>query len=593
MISLHAICGNEEIHAERFIRSFAPAVDEICLARAIGTKEPDRTIEICEATAKEMGVEFQWVEYQNQTPFPHVDNFAAARNAALDLTSGDVITWADFDDVISEDTASHIRLCADDMVSGKIKYTLNPNSPGPYSENGLLAIHAFAKYDLSTQGESAMRERLFTRSCNARWRGALHENLLQSKPSIRITAPFTWIHRPLENHGKDAKRNLRILQAATDLGDHYAFERGRQEFIEWTQNKSNPEDYPANARRWLSMALADPQCLAPRKYQGLVMLAALDLDKDIDRAKDFLWQAIRLSPEVRDAYAMLAEIELDSRRPTRALCVWLSAIAQRRPAASGFQLSEKLYGWNAADLLCRCRRACGEDPKPQLDKSAQAKGGYKIALLHATRGRADQAMLTRRIWHEAAHDPSQILHVFASDVDDPDTEKLEARGAFVLRNEGKSCVSAWNMAAEYAATMNIPILAQLSDDWIPCMDWDFFVVKSLKDAGKKKLGKDPLVLRISDGNGNNDLLCMAILTLQRYRDQGNLFSPEYFGVYSDNEFSLRAKKDGVIVDGSHINFRHIHPFHGTANQDATYQRQNDKERYDEGLAIFNRRNPTK
>jgi hypothetical protein len=533
------------------------------------------------------------MDYTNKTPFPHVDDFAAARNAALDMTTGDVITWADFDDVITEETANDIRLCSDDMISGKIEYTRQEGSPEPHSENGLLAIHVFAKYDLATQGESAMRERLFTRSCHPRWRGALHENLLQTKPSIRITAPFVWIHRPLENHSKEPMRNLRILRAATDLSDHYAFERGRQEYIEWNQSAEKPDELSGNARRWLGMALADPRCLPPRKYQGLVMLAAMDRKEDPERAKDLLWQAIRLCPEVRDAYALLAEIELASGRATRALCVWSAAVAQRKPADCGFQITEKLYRWNAADLICRCRRACGDDPQPELDKAAAVKGGYKIALLHATRGRAGQAMVTRQSWHEAAHDASRILHIFASDIDDPDTAKLEAQGALVLRNEGKSCVSAWNLAAEHAANLEIPILIQLSDDWIPCMDWDFFVTQSLKDASKKKLGKDPLVLRISDGNGNKDLMCMAIITLQRYRDQGHLFAPEYFGVFSDNEFSHRAKQDGVIVDGSHIHFRHLHPFHGTAIVDDTYKRQNDEKRYEEGLEIYNRRNPSK
>jgi len=49
----------------------------------------------------------------------------------------------------------------------------------------------------------------------------------------------------------------------------------------------------------------------------------------------------------------------------------------------------------------------------------------------------------------------------------------------------------------------------------------------------------------------------------------------------------------VIVDGSHIHFRHLHPFHGTAIVDDTYKRQNDEKRYEEGLEIYNRRNPSK
>lgn len=590
---MHAICGREKVHAERFIRSFAPAVDEICLARALGSVEPDDTISICEQTCKEMGIEFKWVEYKNKTDFPHVDDFAAARNAALKLCGGEAIIWADFDDIIEEKTAQEIRQCASDMVAGRINYTRTEGQPPPHEEDGILAIHAFAKYDLATQGESAMRERIFTRACHPRWKGALHENLIQQTPSIRISVPFSWIHQPLENHDKDPKRNLRILSAATDMFDHYAFERARQEFIEWNQSHDKTDTQKQISWRWLSIALADPNCLAPRRYQGMVMQAALVRWSDPAQSRDILWEAIRLMPEQRDAYSLLADIELETNRPTRALCVWLAAIGQRKPAASGFQISERLYGWAAADLLCRCRRSSGDDPQESIDKQASNAGGYKIALLHATRGRARKAMETRQTWMESAHDPSTILHVFASDDDDEDTKTLEAMGALVLRNTGRSCVSAWNLAAEYASNKNIPILVQLSDDWIPCMHWDFFVYQSLKDEhGDSPLGEKPLVLRINDGNSNDDLMCMAILTLARYRDQGDcMFSPEYFGVYSDNEFSLRARKDGVVVDGTHINFRHYHPFYGCEKLDKTYQRQNDPDRYAEGKKIFERRNP--
>jgi hypothetical protein len=593
MISLHAICGNEAVHAERFIRAFAPAVDEICLARAVGESKPDETISICERVALEVGVALKWTEYRNKTPFPHVDDFASARNAALDLTSGDIITWADFDDIVTEETAQMIRICCEDILSGKFNITRKKDSPEPYSESGVVAVVGFAKYDLSTQGESAMRERIFTRAAHPRWRGVLHENLIESKPSIRISIPLSWIHEPLENKGKDPKRNLRILTAATDLYEHYTFERAREEWLQWNHSPEKTAEQQNIARRWLTMALADGNCLPPRRYQGILMLAALDRWTNPEHSRHLLWDAIRLMPEQRDAYALLAEIELESRRPTRALCVWLSGIAQRKPAPSGFQTAERLYGWAAADLLCRVRRACGEDPQPALDAQAEKLGGYKIALLHATRGRARKAMATRAAWHEAAHEPATILHIFASDDDDPCTEELEAMGALVLRNSGQSCVSAWNLAAEHAAALNIPILVQLSDDWAPCMNWDFFVAQSIRDATEGDLGSKPICLRVSDGapESNGGLMCMAILTLARYRQQGHLFAPEYFGVFSDNEYTYRAEKDGVVLDAKHIQFRHLHPAYGKGSLDATYARQNDAERYREGFAIFRRRNP--
>jgi len=104
-----------------------------------------------------------------------------------------------------------------------------------------------------------------------------------------------------------------------------------------------------------------------------------------------------------------------------------------------------------------------------------------------------------------------------------------------------------------------------------------------------------MVLHISDGHRTDSLMCMAILTRKRYEDQGGeMFSPEYFGVFSDNEFSFRAYRDGVVVNGSRIHFQHQHPiFEGKPPEqwDATHARQNAPERYAEGEAIFRRRNP--
>ena len=63
-------------------------------------------------------------------------------------------------------------------------------------------------------------------------------------------------------------------------------------------------------------------------------------------------------------------------------------------------------------------------------------------------------------------------------------------------------------------------------------------------------------------------------------------------MYSDNEFSARAFADGVVIDArDKITFRHLHPAHGTAANDATYQHTNHPERYARGLATFKRRNP--
>src|SRR5580693_426675 len=109
----------------------------------------------------------------------------------------------------------------------------------------------------------------------------------------------------------------------------------------------------------------------------------------------------------------------------------------------------------------------------------------------------------------------------------------------------------------------------------------------------------PAVLAISDGIRADPLLCIAILTRARYEQQREgpngkpyLFHQDYLGVFSDNEFTVRAYDDGVTVEAKDIMFQHHHPVgNPEIPLDATYEAQNSPERYAQGLAVFNRRNP--
>ena len=85
---------------------------------------------------------------------------------------------------------------------------------------------------------------------------------------------------------------------------------------------------------------------------------------------------------------------------------------------------------------------------------------------------------------------------------------------------------------------------------------------------------------------------MAILNRARLDQQGDLFFAGYESVFSDNEFSHRAWKDGVVIDRrTDLVFEHAHPFFGKGQMDSTYQNTNAPERYERGRALFMARNP--
>ncbi len=208
----------------------------------------------------------------------------------------------------------------------------------------------------------------------------------------------------------------------------------------------------------------------------------------------------------------------------------------------------------------------------------------RISLVHATRGRPQQARECRQNWLSAAHRPSRVEHIFAVDSDDPASiAQLSDLRPHLVTPSGGGCVAAWNLAAEQATGK---ILVQLSDDWLPLPGWDDILVDRIRKVNQ------PLVLRISDGHRKDDLFCMAILTKARMKQQGWFLPPAYTGIYSDDEFSFRAFEDGVIVDARDVAFTHCHPnYDDSVPMDETYQRQNANAKYAEAKAIFLERNP--
>jgi hypothetical protein len=112
------------------------------------------------------------------------------------------------------------------------------------------------------------------------------------------------------------------------------------------------------------------------------------------------------------------------------------------------------------------------------------------------------------------------------------------------------------------------------------MHWDQIIIDAIGDTSESK------VLAISDGHRTDSLLCMAILTSKRYKQQGFMFHPEFFSVYSDNYFTDKAYQDGVIIEARDIVFEHLHPIFGKAEWDETYARSNSDKNFANGKATY-------
>jgi GR25 family glycosyltransferase involved in LPS biosynthesis len=198
----------------------------------------------------------------------------------------------------------------------------------------------------------------------------------------------------------------------------------------------------------------------------------------------------------------------------------------------------------------------------------------KISLLHATRGRPEQALEARRLWLERAIKSERVEHIFAFDHDDESSSHLKKYHHVIQMHNGYS-VGAWNLAARHSTG---EILIQLSDDWDPPVGWDILIEEKL-DTSRES------VLWVNDAHREDDLLCIAILT-RKYYDKNGLFDPRFKNVYSDDDFSIRAKKAGAVIDARDIKITHLHPTAGHSEVDDTYRRGNAPEEYDRAKWLF-------
>lgn len=594
-ISLCVITGQEEGMIERFLDSFKDAFDELCIVVAVGNQDPDLTRSKAMKWCNKNGKAFEEDQYYNEgwtldnlgkpivdddpATWPHVDSFGNARNMAWQMGTEDFQLWADVDDVLEKGSAELIRKCS-------LREDVN--------------MWCFT-YEIRSNQEVNIRERLVRRG-HAHWSQPLHEtlrtNIPEKEEKLALERKVVFLHEPDSTKKRDPMRNLRIAAHSLRHIHAFAFELHREYFYKWQVEKTG--ELKEKATRWAEIAQV-VDTLPEQRYQMFLHQAQILAETDLDHALALCWSAVQITPGRRDAWGLMAEFELKKGNGARALLAVKTMAAFVKPQAGGIPQSELFYGHRGLHLHTRCFRACGMETKAlEYEDRFFKDNGSRFSLLHATRGRPEKALQTRANFFAAADTPLGIEHIFA--IDEDDKESLEALKHYrhvVLPAPG-NCVAAWNRAAEVAKGN---ILVQLSDDWIPSYSWDSHVWAAFEEGARIKKGsieKTPLVLAVKDGLRTDDLLCIAILNQARYRQQRDgegtpyMFSPEYKGVYSDNEFSVRAYKDRCVIKAKHIEFIHDHPLRNgvpVEEWDMTYTQQNSAERYQEGLATFQRRNP--
>lgn len=268
----------------RCLESALPCFDELCLVRAIGSQEPDRTAEVAEVFCKANGKAFRFAEYNNRVDMPHVDHFADARQMSFDLATCDWQLWLDCDDYLEEIGARRIREAA--RVS--------------------KADAVFAGYQIDGKGSLIPRERLIRRGCG-QWRNAIHEVCIVEGEKEQCPAIVVFHGDHKHKHKSSSERNARILEGVVaDVGRNVFY--ASQEF----KQVGRLEDSVRMARA--ALELLPPERIDER-YSVLLTLSELD----IDRRQDHLHNAAKLQPHRREAFAYLCQSALIDGRMSDAI----------------------------------------------------------------------------------------------------------------------------------------------------------------------------------------------------------------------------------------------------------------------------------
>jgi hypothetical protein len=549
-LSLSVITGNCEADVERFLDVFQPHFDEIVMVRATGWQvESDETLSIAKSRGCITGE--YWNDPKNQ--WPHVDDFAAARNASADLCTGDWVMWADMDD--TAEGLENLRGIID-KLDPAIDVLRCPYVVG---EQGVVANY---------------RERVWRRGSPHKWANAIHENLMRTDGKDAKQAQtdrVRLVHIPRHDRECSKDRNLRILESIPE-------EKRTHSHTFYLMNEyARIKD--AKAIELAKSFLAHPEGGGPERYETFMMLAAM-AEELPDKAAIYA-QAFNEDPSRAEALYELTALSMSFDEPQRALAYARHMMTCEWPEKPSWNHRKMFYEFFREDLYLQALRINGRSMESDTRRGNMlaTSGKTTISLLHATRGRAMQAIRCRSEWLRLADDPKRVEHIFAVDADDEEAEVFFRFPSIIMDSNGGP-VAAWNVAAKSSTGQ---ILVQLSDDWKPFRGWDTAIVDAIGDASK------PAVLAVSDGHRKDDLLCMAILTRERYKQQDHLFHPEFFSMFSDNWFSRQAFVDGVVIDArDRITFEHVHPAFGKAEIDATYARSNDSYHYKTGEGIFRR-----
>jgi FkbM family methyltransferase len=561
LITLAAIVGNEEDLIERFIRSFEPAVNEIVLVLAVGNQLEDRTLEIAGRICDELDIHLTYEVYQNrEKDWPHVDDFSAARNLSWKIaaeTGASYLMWADCDDELREGSAEILRAAAQD---GSERVYMVP-------------------YHVAGRKQIVYRERMVRNDGGSFWHKPVHEGLaFDGDWSYKILREAAVIHSPISAKSESRSRNRRILEAAVANGAYNLFFLSQEALVCGEMD---------NFWRYAKAALVHPCVTDLERYEILITMA--QNERLCDLCKAYAAEAFAIMPERREALALLATYALVDKKYDEALRLAKIMIQLPRPNKTYWSLNQDWYEWKGFYLLTHAYRRAGQPDKAlELEIEQFVKAGRTFSVCHPTYLRPEQALAIRELYISRADNPMGVEYIFGIHHDDQRSVDLLGGYRHTITDKEGCCPN----TMEPLRASGGKFVMVVADDLIPAPGWDTQIAKKLASVNAEGFGgqNKHIVLNFNDGLRVDGHMCHAFMT-RGWLDEILKDPWPGTGIFSDNEFTHRARKAGVVIDAPEIVFEHRHFTNGKAPLDATYKDQNQRKNYEDGLRLLAERNP--
>lgn len=417
LLSLSLIMRDAEQDIEACLRSCAEAVDEMIVC---DTGSTDGSVEIAERFLR---------DWQAASPgrrgelchFQWCDDFAAAKNFALDKVRGQWVLLLDSDERFTEETQANLRPLVEELAA----------MPEPYDEADIW------RHNVDMEGQDVEEEddrtaRLARVDSALRFRGEVHEMLVweDGHPKRTFLCPRERLlllhtgYRPGE-HEKHTARNDRILQKEEQQGGNTLL---LNRYLAHMYLKRG--DYGTAARYAEAMLTGvrvaydefEPWRLLYRCMEGQLDEAASEAAKKEagERLRAVLENGIRDCPDYPDFYyrrgllrkqeGRLGEARVDLERAL----LLQGAFGARHPNQEDVFAKELPALGEALAALGEGQKAAAPAPAnapapPAVVQSAEEEPAWRfcIARGESLGGRACRQMLTRkrqfyRLWEEAS-----------------------------------------------------------------------------------------------------------------------------------------------------------------------------------------------